>query len=107
MMKSIKPRNVVLKHVPQRTCVACGGKKAKRELVRLVRDIGGTVDVDTGGKKTGRGAYICWRQECWEAGIRGKKLERKLRTTISSQNREHLVQYGESLYQETDNGQGN
>ena len=41
------------KHIPQRTCVACGGVRPKRELVRLVRVSGGGVEVDPAGRKAG------------------------------------------------------
>ena len=61
--------------------MACRKVRAKRELVRLVRIADGSVEVDTSGKKTGRGAYLCQARECWEAGL----------------NREQLIQYGKSL----------
>ena len=96
-MKSINPRHTLVKHIPQRTCVACGKIKAKRELVRLVRGANGTVEVDTSGKKAGRGAYLCPARECWEVGLKGKRLEHVLRITLTQDNREQLIQYGRSL----------
>ena len=96
-MKSINPRPTLVKHIPQRTCVACGKIKAKRELVRLVRSANGTVEVDTSGKKAGRGAYLCPARECWEVGLKGKRLEHVLRITLTQDNREQLIQYGRSL----------
>ena len=44
------------RHIPQRTCIACRKTGAKRELVRLVCDTEGGVDIDLTGKKSGRGA---------------------------------------------------
>ena len=77
--------------VPQRTCVACRQVRGKRQLVRLVRTAAG-VEVDPGGRKAGRGAYLCDAAECWQAGVGGGRLERVLRTVISRENRERLAE---------------
>ena len=77
--------------------MACRKVKAKRELVRLVRIADGNVEVDTSGKKAGRGAYLCPARECWEAGLKSSRLEHTLRTTLTQDNREQLIQYGKSL----------
>ena len=47
------------KRIPQRTCVGCRDVGDKRQLVRLVRTPGGTVEIDDTGKRPGRGAYLC------------------------------------------------
>ena len=85
------------KHLPQRTCVACRVTKDKRELVRLVRVSDGVVEVDGSGKKVGRGAYLCRGQDCWQEGLKGGRLDHALRTTLGRDNREQLVEYGNSL----------
>ncbi len=84
----------IRKHTPQRTCVACRKVKTKQGLIRLVRVSDGSVDVDTSGKKAGRGAYLCRSQGCWEVGLRGSQLEYVLRTTLTQDNREQLIRYG-------------
>jgi len=89
----------VIKHIPQRTCMACRKVKAKRELIRLVRTSDGRVEVDTSGKRAGRGAYLCRAQECWEIGPKGGRLEHALRTTLTQDNREQLIRYGKDLLQ--------
>ena len=86
-----------IKHIPQRTCVACRKVKAKQELVRLVRVSENYVEVDTSGKKAGRGAYLCRLPECWETGLRSSRLEYTLKTTITQDNREHLIEFGQDL----------
>jgi len=88
---SSKQRVVSVRHIPQRTCVGCQEVKAKRELIRLVRISDGSVQVDTSGKKAGRGAYLCRVPECWEKGLKGNRLEHVLRTTIAPDNREQLA----------------
>jgi hypothetical protein len=80
------------KHVPQRTCIACRKVENKRSFVRLVRTETG-VEIDPTGKKAGRGAYLCANQQCWRAVLRGTRLEQALRTTLSSENRQCLLEY--------------
>jgi len=65
----------------------------------LVRIPDGSVEVDAGGKKAGRGAYLCQAKECWETGLKGNRLEHVLRTTLNKDNREQLVRYGKDLLQ--------
>ena len=77
--------------------MACRKVNAKRELIRLVRISDGNVEIDTIGKKAGRGAYLCRVQECWETGLKGSRLEYTLRTTLTQDNREQLVKHGEAL----------
>lgn len=97
----------IRKHIPQRTCVACRKVKAKRELIRLVRISNGSVEVDTSGKKAGRGAYLCQTPECWETGLKSGRLEYTLRTTLDQKNREQLIEYGKDLFiRELTSGKG-
>jgi predicted RNA-binding protein YlxR (DUF448 family) len=92
------------KHVPQRTCIACRQVKPKRQLVRVVRALDGTVGVDETGKASGRGAYLCRSRTCWEMGIGGQPrqggnspLARALKITLSETDRAALLAYAEQL----------
>jgi len=105
MVRSISQPVVSVKHIPSRTCVACSRVRPKRELIRLVRISGGSVEVDASGKKAGRGAYLCQSPECWETGLKGNRLERALRTTLSQGNRKQLIRYGKDL-EESISGKG-
>lgn len=58
--------------IPQRTCVACGTTRDKRDLVRVVRSPEGTALVDPTGKRSGRGAYVCRDAACVERGLKGR-----------------------------------
>jgi len=89
--------NTAPHHVPQRTCVACGRTDAKRGLVRLVRVAGGGVEIDTTGRKNGRGAYLCATRACWESGLKKDRLEHALRTSLTPANKEQLMKYGLGL----------
>ena len=57
-----------------------------------------SVKVDISGKKTGRGTYLCSAQECWEAGLKGGRLEHSLRTTLTQDNREQLIKFAEDFF---------
>ncbi|HHX87931.1 MAG TPA: YlxR family protein [Firmicutes bacterium] len=71
--------------LPQRICVGCQERKSKRELIRIVRTPAGEVTVDLTGKKSGRGAYICPQAACLQKAIKGKRLEKNLQISISSE----------------------
>lgn len=79
-----------LKVIPERTCIGCNEKKEKKELIRIVKDKEGNINVDKTGKANGRGAYICKNIECLEKAIKSKKLERSLKTKIDSEVYESL-----------------
>lgn len=81
------------RHVPERTCVACGQKSAKRGLFRIVRTPQGAVLADVTGKSPGRGAYVCGAAPCWERAVHKGSLERGLHTQISAADREGLIAF--------------
>ena len=70
------------KKIPQRQCMGCRERKAKRELIRVVRTPEGTVNLDFGGKMNGRGAYICPQMDCLKKAMKNKALDRSLEVTI-------------------------
>ena len=70
------------KKIPQRQCMGCRERKAKKELIRVVRGTDGTVSLDFGGKLNGRGAYICPDPECLKKARKAKSLDRSLEVTI-------------------------
>lgn len=70
------------KKIPQRQCMGCRERKAKKELIRVVRTPEGGVQVDFSGKVNGRGAYLCPNPECLRKAQRIKSLERSLEIAI-------------------------
>ena len=78
------------KKIPQRQCMGCRERKAKRELIRVVRGTDGTVSLDFGGKLNGRGAYICPQPECLIKARKAKSLERSLEVAIPDEVYERL-----------------
>ncbi|MGB9723221.1 MAG: RNase P modulator RnpM [Chloroflexia bacterium] len=93
-MKKDKPRP---RHIPERTCVACRRREAKRGLIRVVRTPEGQVEVDPTGRKPGRGAYLCPHPACWEEALKRRALNRALRVVLTSEEVERLRQYARSL----------
>jgi len=85
------------KHVPLRTCVACRQVRASRELIRIVRLPDGRVEIDHMHKKSGRGAYLCRSQACWETALGKKLLEHALKTKIADEELKDLWQHCGSL----------
>ena len=68
-------------HVPIRTCVVCRQTSAKKTLLRVIRrpeKAGGGIAVDSTGKASGRGAYVCASSECIDKAIKQKRFERSL-----------------------------
>lgn len=79
------------KHIPQRTCVICREKDAKRQLTRIVRTENGIV-IDRSGKMNGRGAYLCDQASCWERAVNTDILGKALRMTLTAEDRQRLQQ---------------
>jgi hypothetical protein len=63
-------------HVPVRTCVACGAKRDKKEMVRFVVTQEKTLMRDDSGHGAGRGAYACRVSACVETLMDRWRLER-------------------------------
>lgn len=100
------------KHTPERTCIGCGTKRAKNELIRIVRvkdviadapqdaanidnaaaggeqgtasqkDIAIHLVVDRTGKLSGRGAYLCDSAECLKKARKKRALSRMLGVSV-------------------------
>ena len=70
------------KKIPMRQCMGCRERKAKKEMIRVVRGTDGAVTLDFGGKLNGRGAYICPDPACLKKAQKAKSLERSLEVPI-------------------------
>jgi predicted RNA-binding protein YlxR (DUF448 family) len=96
-----------MKKIPLRQCLGCRQMKPKNELIRVVRSpegkisedniaedgvsgdsitedgvSGGHVSLDTTGKKSGRGAYVCRDINCFNRIIKSKALSRAFKMQI-------------------------
>jgi predicted RNA-binding protein YlxR (DUF448 family) len=67
---------------PIRTCVGCGRKAPRAELVRFAAPEG-VLEVDAGRSLPGRGAYTCPRPSCFEKAAARRAFARTLRRTVT------------------------
>jgi predicted RNA-binding protein YlxR (DUF448 family) len=65
--------------------------------VRIVRTPQGTVEIDPTGKKSGRGAYLCKAQQCWQLVLKKGRLDNALKAKLTPQEKEVLLEYAHSL----------
>lgn len=65
-----------VKKIPMRMCIGCGEMQEKRNLVRVIKTPEDEILLDSTGKKSGRGAYLCKSMECFDKAQKGRKLER-------------------------------
>lgn len=70
------------KKIPERMCTGCQEKRPKRDMIRIVRSPEGVYSVDPTGKKSGRGAYICRKKECFDAARKNRGFERSFKSGI-------------------------
>ena len=68
----------------ERTCIGCGRKAGKDELLRIVRLADGTIRFDARGNEAGRGAYVC-SEACFDKAIAGSKFQRALRAPLGEE----------------------
>lgn len=80
------------KKVPRRMCVGCQEMRPKKELIRVVRTPDDSIIIDSTGKKSGRGAYVCRQAECMQKACREKRLDKALQRPVSKEIYEFLMQ---------------
>ena len=73
----MKPRKI-----PTRQCLGCNEHKPKKELLRVVRTPEGEITLDFTGKKSGRGAYICYDVKCLKKARKSKRIDKSLEVEI-------------------------
>ncbi|MCM1039458.1 MAG: YlxR family protein [Ruminococcus sp.] len=78
------------KKIPMRQCVGCKEMKNKREMMRVLKTAEGSIELDTTGRKNGRGAYLCMEKECLVKARKNKGLERSFKMSIPDELYEKL-----------------
>ncbi len=78
------------KKIPERKCTGCAQHFPKSELIRVVRSPEGEISLDTSGKKSGRGAYLCHSAACLKKARKSKRLEQNLECNIPDEIYEEL-----------------
>ncbi len=85
------------KKIPMRQCIGCGQMKSKKEMLRIVKTAEGDLIPDVTGRKNGRGAYLCFSEECLLRAIRTKGLERSFQMKIPTEAYETLKKEFENI----------
>ena len=80
-----------MRKIPMRKCIATQERFPKKELMRIVRTVDGTVQVDTTGKLNGRGAYLKLSKEAIEMAKKTNVLKHALETEVDSSIYEELL----------------
>jgi predicted RNA-binding protein YlxR (DUF448 family) len=79
------------KKIPLRMCLGCQQMKPKKELIRIVRCAAdGSIKIDSTGKLSGRGSYICHDVSCFEKAYKTKRIEKALEQKVDSEVYEQL-----------------
>lgn len=81
--------------MPLRTCIGCGGKKPKSNLITILKSPKSEPCTyfeiyENGVKKNGRSAYICKSLECFKNAVKHRKLEKSFKCKISKEIYEKL-----------------
>ena len=79
-----------IRKIPQRTCIGCRTVRPKRDLVRIVRAPNGEALLDLTGKKAGRGAYVCPKNDCLDRAFASNLFDRALAISLTLPAREEL-----------------
>ena len=74
-----------VKKVPIRRCSGCGERFPKSELLRVLRTPEGEIVVDFVGKRSGRGAYLCKKAECFKRAQKSRRIATALECVISEE----------------------
>lgn len=78
-------KQVKQKKIPMRMCLGCNEMYPKREMVRVVKSKDGDISLDLTGKKSGRGAYICRRTECFNKARKAHRFEKSFSCAIGDE----------------------
>jgi uncharacterized protein len=92
-----KRRGPRQKKLPQRTCVSCRDKTAKRGLIRIVRSPDGSVHIDQTGRLNGRGAYLCENPLCWQRAMKSGSLQHALKVDLEDDDLSRLSEFATQL----------
>ena len=95
-MKRIKQRELTPTvsrnkgHEPVRTCISCGSKHRKKDLIRFVLDENNRIVIDKSMGGPGRGAYLCKDTACLQR-VKGRKINHRRLLKVFNTNRPVVI----------------
>jgi len=78
------------KKIPERMCLGCRKMKPKKELIRVVKSPSAEISLDLGGKMSGRGAYVCRDNDCFNKVIKSNALSRAFKAQVPDEVKNEL-----------------
>ncbi len=86
-----KKNKSITAHKPAlRQCAACGERKEKKDLIRIVRTPQMSIEADSTGRKNGRGVYICNSEQCLARAVKNHLIDKALGVQVDSELYEEL-----------------
>lgn len=79
--------------IPMRKCVVSNEMKPKKEMIRIVLNKEGEVNVDPSGKMNGRGAYVSIEPEIVQSAWDKHILDRVLGAELDDEFYQSLLDY--------------
>ena len=73
------------RRLPVSQCLGCNEHLPKSSLIRVGRSPEGDISLDTTGKKSGRGAYICKKSACFKKARKNGRIARTLGVAVSDE----------------------
>ena len=77
-----EPIDMGKKDVGERTCMGCGRKAHKSDLLRFVVDEEGKILFDAAQQAPGRGGYLCRREACFEQAVKRRRVSVRFRRDV-------------------------
>ena len=77
-------------HEPERMCIGCRKKAAKKDFIRLVKE-GENIILDKRGNALARGVYICKSEECVLLARKKKALSRHFKQNVQDSVYDQLI----------------
>jgi predicted RNA-binding protein YlxR (DUF448 family) len=78
------------KKIPLRQCLGCNQHKPKKELLRVLRTPDGEILLDFTGKRSGRGAYICYDPKCLKIARKSGRIAKSLAVEIPEESYDRM-----------------
>jgi hypothetical protein len=80
-------------HIPERTCLACGRKAGKADLLRIARNKEGKIAIDLHQHLPGRGGYVCRTLACGVLLKKKKGLDHGFRRPVPSEIYTRVIEF--------------
>lgn len=74
-----------------RTCVSCGRKAERDDLLRVVSSPEGRITLDWSRKLPGRGVHVCPTRRCIETGVKQRRFDKTLKSKVLYPDPEELL----------------